>query len=240
MTSMPAPTWFWWCHMPLMSSPWHYIITNTKNVQSPTPTIQTYSGGHSWYLNDLWWCLMPFMSSPWLDTLPPSHTTVIKNFQTWHSHQQCLPPPTPTTRTPTPMHYLCYCQQQQRLFPLFAITAPPPTNHNSNNSCKEGTPTLPLHHLPSATNQWLLHYLHQHQYQIYYLLSCHCYKLQTAAPSHLSQHHYPHHIIPLKFPRSPAQQLPCHSHKMSHKSSCSSFSSIFSMHSIMLCIMDQF
>ena len=101
---------------------------------SSTPTIQTYSGGHSWYLNDLWWCLMPFMSSPWLDTLPPSHTTVIKeNFQTWHSHQQCLPPPTPTTITPTPMHYLCYCQQQQGLFPLYAITAPPPTNHHSNN-----------------------------------------------------------------------------------------------------------
>ena len=238
MTSMPAPTWFWWCHMPLMSSPWHSIIINTKNVQSLTlHHHQRQPFKHTLVvIHDIWMIYDDALchSCPLLDlTLFHHHTP-----QSSSSHQQCLPPPTPTTRTPTPMHYLCYCQQQQRLFPLFAITAPPPTNHHSNNSCKEGTPTLPLHHLPSATNQWLLHYLHQHQYQIYYLLSCHCYKLQTAAPSHLSQH-YPHHI-PLKFQRSPAHQLPCHSHKMSHKSSCSSFSSIFSMHSIMLCIMDQF
>ena len=98
---------------------------------------------------------------------------------------------------------------------------------------------LPLKQLQQRSNssrshtticQWLLH--HQHQQPHSNILSQHCYnKPQHCLPPPTSN--FSQHLLLLKLPRTSAHHLPPLPQNRCHKSSCSSFSPIFSMHSML-------
>jgi len=118
-------------------------------------------------------------------------------------------------------------QHDSNIWPLLLQSQnclPPLTTQT--NSSKEATPHAPT---PPSANGSCTTSINNH---IQTQLSQNCYnKPQHCLPPPTSN--FSQHLLLLKLPRNSAQHLPPLPQNRCHKSSCSSFSPIFSMHSML-------